>query len=118
MSIRISIQWALLVIFCLSVSGCMVWPVMSDGHGYRPMGMSKDDQVLSPWATQPTVLAENHGTAVREALKSQILNPEASKNLSSIETFDGKSANLAVDRYRSFFKKPPFAKTSSESKKQ
>ena len=117
MIIRIPIHWAILFTVWCGLTGCMAWPFMSEGYGYRPIGMGKDDQVLWPWAPQPTVLVENHGQSVRQTLNDQIVNPAASENLSVIDQFDGKAANFAVDRYRGFFKKPPFAKTSSESKK-
>ena len=118
MRIRITILWTLLVMPWCSLTGCMVWPIMADGQGYRPIGMGKEDQIISPWATQPTVLVENQGESIRKIMRDQIANPQASENLSVIERFDGKAANLAVDRYRKFFAKPPFAKTTSESKKQ
>ena len=93
----------------------MVWPVMTDGHGYRPRDMGKSDQVIWPWATQPTILAEHQGDSVRRILGAQILNPQASENTSVIDRFDGKAANLAMDRYRNFFAKPPFTKQQASS---
>ncbi len=97
------------------LTGCVVWPVMSEGLGYHPRDMGKSDQVLWPWATRPTVLAEHQGESVRGIFVDQILNPQASENTSAVEHFDGKAANLAMDRYRKFFAKPPFAKQQASS---
>lgn len=99
---------------CFSV-GCMVWPVMTDGHGYRPIAMGKSDQIMWPTAPHPTVLGENYGESVRQIMSAQIANPQASENLSIIEKFDGKAANLAMDRYRKFFKKPPYQRQQASS---
>ena len=98
------------------MEGCTVWPFMSEGQGYRPLEMGKSDQVMSPWAPQPTVLVTNRGKAVRDILSTQIADPQAPNNLPKVEKFDGKAANMAMDRYRNFFKKPPFARVDVSTK--
>lgn len=100
-----------LIISCvltLSLEGCMVWPVMTETMGYRPIEMGKRDQVFNPEAARPTVLSSDFGDSQRMAINNQTLNPEASKNLDPVEGLDGPAGAKAMQRYRSYFEKPPF----------
>jgi len=103
-------MWRFLIVGLLSFSleGCVVWPVMIDTMGYRAVEMGKDDQVFFPFAHQPIHLSSNYGESFRVARDSQILNPDASDNLELVEGLDGNAGVLAIQRYQSFFKKPPF----------
>ena len=109
------IHLGLLLIWGCFSAGCTVWPVMTNGHGYRPLAMGKSDQVMWPWASQPTELVKDQGESVRQIMSAQIVNPQASENPLAVNRFDGKAANLAMDRYRKFFAKPPFANKQASS---
>jgi len=97
---------ALLLFFCLE--GCMVWPIMTETNGYRPVEMGKEDQVFYPDAPRPIDLSSNFGHSQRLAVTNQILHPEASENLDTIEGLDGSAGAKGITRYRNFYKKPPF----------
>lgn len=96
----------------IGLSGCGVWPVMTEENGRRPFEMGKSDQVLSPWARQPVHLSEGYGESYRYAVENQILNPQAAKSLKVVEGLDGGPANLNMTRYQEMFKKPPFKRAS------
>lgn len=106
-------MWRLIVLGLLSflLEGCLVWPTMTDTMGHRPVEMGKDDQVFFPTAPQPIHLSSNFGESFRAARDNQILNPDASDNLELVEGLDGNAGVLAIQRYQSFFKKPPFGGT-------
>ena len=93
----------------LGMTGCGVWPVMTDDNGRRPFSMGKSDQVLSPWAPNPVHLNDKHGNFYRYALETQILNPEAGNSLEPLEGISGQASGLTMERYHKMFKKPPFA---------
>ncbi len=48
----------------------------------------------------------NWGASFKSAKSSQILNPEAMKNLQPVCGFDGQAAQITLERYRGDFKKP------------
>lgn len=104
-----------LVIF--SLEGCLVWPTMTETMGHRPIEMGKDDQVLSPFARQPTHLSSNYGEALRAARDNQILNPNAPENLDPVEGLDGTAGAKSMKRYQKFFDKPPFGSKKGGGKK-
>jgi len=109
MNKRIVLNGLLLILFCVGLDGCLVWPVMLETQGHRPIEMGKRDQVFYPAAPQPTRLSSDFGKAQKTALESQILNPEPSGRLDPVEGQDGDVGVKAVTRYREFFEKPPFA---------
>ena len=43
------------------LTGCHVWPVMTDADGRKPVAMGKQDQVLYPYAPNPVTLSEDFG---------------------------------------------------------
>ena len=86
----------------------MVWPYMTETLGHRPVEMGKEDQVFYFDAPRPTVLSSDFGDSQRLAVKNQILNPEASENLETVEDLDGSAGVAGITRYRNFYKKPPF----------
>jgi hypothetical protein len=47
------------------------------------------------------------GASFKSAKTNQILNPEAGKNLNPVTGFDGRAAEIASEKYREDFKKPP-----------
>jgi len=105
---RIMRRFIVVALLSFSLQGCLVWPKMIETMGHRPVEMGKDDQVFSPTAPQPIHLSTNYGESFRAARDNQILNPDASDNLELVEGLDGNAGVLAIQRYRSFFKKPPF----------
>lgn len=106
-----------LCVLSLSFEGCMVWPVMTETHGHRPIEMGKRDQVFNPEAPRPTELSSDFGDSQRAAKNNQILNPEASKNLEPVEGLDGPAGAKAMKRYRKFFDTPPFGSKKGGGKK-
>ncbi len=50
-------------------------------------------------------LEANYGESVRQAKTSQILNPDAGKNLEPCEGLDGQAAAIVMDEYRKGFRK-------------
>ena len=51
-----------------------------------------------------TMLAKNWGTSFESAKQSQILNPEAGKNLDPVVGLDGQAVEIIVEEYRKGFK--------------
>ena len=100
----------LLGIIIFGLSGCGVWPIMTEDDGRRPFAMGKSDQVLWPWAPQPVHLSEDYGIAYRQSVEGQILNPEAAKNLGPVEgAADPKGLHYSLLRYQEHFKTPPYS---------
>jgi hypothetical protein len=64
---------------------------------------------LAGCALGPTRLEADYGKSVTIATSGQILDPVAQQNLTPVYGFDGKAAELTLDRYRSTFEKaaPP-----------
>lgn len=104
-------------LFGVLLSGCQLWPFMSDEDGRRPIAMGKQDQVLYPYNDPPTVLSEDFGQSFRWARENQILNPQASRNLEPVTGMDGKASKEALERYRGLYKKPPYGGESDGGKK-
>ena len=98
----------ILFVFIFGLEGCMVWPFMTETVGYRPLEMGKRDQVFYPEAPRPSKLSKDFGDSQRAAIDNQILNPEASKNLESVEGLDRTAGTKAMNRYQKFFDKPPY----------
>ncbi|MCA9470571.1 MAG: hypothetical protein MRJ96_10075 [Nitrospirales bacterium] len=92
----------------LIVSGCQLWPFMSEEDGRKPRDLGKADQVWDPYAPPPTTLSEGYGESFRTARDLQILHPEASEKLDPVEGLDGPASNQAIQRYRKHFQKPPY----------
>lgn len=107
-SLRIIIHGGIGCLLSLVLGGCHIWPVMTDADGRKPIAMGKSDQVLYPYATQPTTLSEDFGRSFRTARDNQILNPEASRNLKPVPSLDGPAVGKAIERYRKHFVKPPY----------
>ena len=65
--------------------------------------------MLAGCAVGPTTLEADFGKSVSLATSGQILDPAAQQNLAPVYGFDGKAAQLTIDRYRSTFEKaaPP-----------
>jgi hypothetical protein len=65
--------------------------------------------MLAGCAVGPTRLEADYGKSVNLATAGQILDPAAQQNLAPVYGFDGKTAALTLDRYRSTFEKaaPP-----------
>lgn len=95
-------------ILLLGITGCGVWPTMTEDHGRRPFAMGKEDQVFSPWAPQPIHLNENFGNSNRYALEGQILNPQAGNSLEPLEGRGAQPAQRGMERYYKMYEKPPF----------
>jgi len=101
---------ALSSVLLFSVSGCGVWPVMTEENGRRPFAMGKSDQIAWPWAPQPVHLHEKYGIAYRQAVEGQILNPEASRNLEPVSGFaDPTALRHSLQRYQLMFETPPYS---------
>ena len=98
----------LIGLMLIGMTGCGVWPVMTDDNGRRPFAMGKEDQVFWPWAPQPIHLNEDFGNSHRYALEGQILNPQAGNSLAPIEGRGAPAAQLSMERYYKMFEKPPF----------
>jgi len=100
----------LLGIVVIGLTGCGVYPVMTEDNGRRPFAMGKSDQLVLPWAPQPVHLNEDYGIAYRQSVEGQILNPEASKNLGPVEgAADPKGLHYSLLRYQEHFKNPPYS---------
>lgn len=100
----------LLSIVVMGLTGCGVWPVMTEDNGRRPFAMGKSDQVAWPWAPQPVHLSKDYGVAYRQSVEAQILNPEAAKNLGPVEgAADPKGLHYSLLRYQEHFKTPAFS---------
>jgi uncharacterized membrane protein YgcG len=97
-------------IVVIGLSGCGIWPVMTEDNGRRPFAMGKSDQVVWPWASQPIHLNEDYGVAYRQSVEGQILNPMAARNLGPVEgTADPKGLHYSLLRYQESFKNPPYS---------
>ena len=55
---------------------------------------------------QPSRVDKNYGKSVKEAQLSQILDPEAEKNLEPVTGLDGKAAQASIGKYRKTFERP------------
>lgn len=53
----------------------------------------------------PSRVEEDYGHSVRLSRINQTLNPEAAKNLEPVSGFDGKAAQITVEKYRKDFEK-------------
>ena len=113
----LSPYWILLSVVVLSLEGCMVWPVMTETMGNRPIEMGKRDQVWYPEAPRPTHLSSDFGESHAAAKNNQILNPEASKDVDVVEGLNGTAGAKAMKRYQKFFDKPPFNSKKGGGKK-
>ena len=100
----------LIGLILVGMTGCGVWPVMTEENGRRPQAMGKSDQVLWPWAPQPVHLSEEYGLAYRQALENQIVNPAASNNLGPIPgSADSQALQNSLTRYQLMFESPPYS---------
>ena len=97
----------------IGITGCGIWPVMTEDNGRWPRAMGKSDQVFSPWATQPVHLVEDYGGSYRLAMESQILNPQSAKSLNVVEGIGGTESNYSMARYQLMFQNPPFSMSTS-----
>jgi hypothetical protein len=105
----------LLGIVVMGLTGCGVYPVMTEDNGRRPFAMGKSDQLALPWAPQPVHLSEDYGIAYRQSVEGQILNPEASRNLGPVEgAADPKALHYGLLRYQEAFKNPPYSEFELE----
>jgi hypothetical protein len=82
------------------------------------MAMGKNDQVLSPWASQPVHLNEEYGRSNRQAVEGQIYNPQAAQSLKVVEGMDGMASQATMARYQSMFQTPPYSGKSGGDKKK
>lgn len=57
-------------------------------------------------ACAPTTISPNWGTAYQQMRASQILNPTAGEDLTSVEGQDGKANATGMNTYRKTFEKP------------
>ena len=96
----------------MGLTGCGIWPVMTEDSGRRPFAMGKSDQVFSPWGRQPVHLSEGYGESYRYALETQILNPQSANSLEVVEGLSGGPAQYNMTRYQKMFEKPPFSQSS------
>jgi len=96
----------------IGLTGCGIWPVMTEEDGRHPVGMGKSDMVFFPGARQPVHLSEGYGESYRYAVETQILNPQAAKSLKVVEGIGGGPAQKNMARYQKMFEKPPFQKSS------
>jgi hypothetical protein len=55
----------------------------------------------------PSRLEANSGSSFKLQKFNQILDPEAGKNLKPIEGLDAKATEIALEKYRKSFEKPP-----------
>ena len=51
----------------------------------------------------PTRLDKDYGRSVKQARINQTLDPEAEKNLEPVTGFDGKAAQITIEKYRKSF---------------
>jgi hypothetical protein len=61
--------------------------------------------VASGCAWQQSRVTMDYGTSYQLQKNSQILNPEAEKNLAPAQGLDGQAASASVNRYRKSFEK-------------
>jgi len=60
--------------------------------------------IFSGCGTRETMLSRNWGSSFESAKQSQILNPEAGKNLDTVVGLDGQAVDNIVEKYRQGFK--------------
>jgi hypothetical protein len=60
--------------------------------------------IFSGCGTKETMLSRNWGSSFESAKQSQILNPEAGKNLDPVVGLDGQAAGNNMEKYRQEFK--------------
>jgi len=100
----------LIALVLVGMTGCGIWPVMTEENGRRPHAMGKSDQLFLPGAPQPIHMSENFGLAYRQALENQIENPASSKNLDPIPgTANSAALQYSLTRYQSMFESPPYS---------
>lgn len=63
--------------------------------------------VVAGCTASPTRLEANYGKAYHTAITRQIVPPETHAAVPSASGFDGKAAQVTIDRYREQFAKPP-----------
>ncbi len=97
----------------IGLTGCGIWPVMTEENGRHPFAMGKSDVLLFPGARQPVHLSEWYGNSYRYALETQILNPQSANSLKVVEGLGGGPAQRNMARYEKMFKKPPFFQKAS-----
>ena len=61
--------------------------------------------IFSGCGPRETMLSRNWGTSFESARQSQILNPEAGRNLEPVVGLDGQAAGNNMEKYRQGFKK-------------
>ena len=61
--------------------------------------------IFSGCGTRETMLSRNWGSSFESAKQSQILNPEAGKNLEPVVGLDGQAAENNMEKYRQGLKK-------------
>ena len=61
--------------------------------------------IFSGCGTRETMLSRNWGSSFESAKQSQILNPEAGKNLDPVVGLDGQATGNNMEKYRQGFKK-------------
>ena len=59
--------------------------------------------IFSGCGTRETMLSRNWGNSFESAKQSQILNPEAGKNLDPVVGLDGQAAGNNMEKYRQGF---------------
>ena len=100
----------LIALILVGMTGCGIWPVMSEENGRRPHAMGKSDQVFLPWAPQPIHVSEEFGLGYRQALENQIVNPASSMNIDPISgAADSRALQYSLTRYQAMFQSPPFS---------
>ena len=60
--------------------------------------------IFSGCGTRETMLSRNWGSSFESAKQSQILNPEAGKNLDPVVGLDGQAVGNNMEKYRQGFK--------------
>lgn len=63
--------------------------------------------LLSGCATPPSRIDQQFGSAVRNSMTQQTLNPAASSETRPLAVTDGQVAKAAIDRYQKSFQAPP-----------
>ncbi len=54
----------------------------------------------------PSKLDEDYGRSVEQARSTQVLHPEAEKNLEPVTGLDGKAAQASIEKYQKTFEQP------------
>lgn len=100
----------LIGLILVGMTGCGIWPVMTEENGRRPHAMGKSDQVFLPWAPQPVHMNEEYGLAYRQGLENQIVNPASSNNIDPIPgAADSRALKHSLTRYQAMFQNPPYS---------